>query len=93
LDLAGAAVYQNLKELVVVAIRAGVNRKQQVFESDVVITGLRTVDPLFVTADVIPNIVLNCRRNNSLRVFESLGEVDLITLRFESRQERGLVRS
>src|SRR6185295_15096031 len=52
LDLAGAAVDDDLKQLAVVLISAGVNRQQQVLERDIGIASVESLDRLHVPADV-----------------------------------------
>ena len=85
LYLAGAAVDDNLKDLLIEAIGTGVNRQQQVLECDPGIMCDEILNPLLVPADGLPNIALNHGCGDLLHSLETLREVNLVTLSSESR--------
>src|SRR5215204_2495524 len=91
LHLAGAAVDDDLVDLVVEAVGADVDGEQEVLEGDGRVLRRDVRDALLVAADVAAHVRVDDGGGRLLRQLEALGEAHLVALRLVAGEVRGLV--
>src|SRR2546423_11102099 len=91
LHLARSTVDDDLIDLFAEAVRADVDRQQEVFEGDGRVARRDLIDALLVASDVASNVRVYDGGGLLLRRLEALGQVHLIALRLIARQVRWVI--
>jgi hypothetical protein len=86
-DLAGSAVHQNVKQLVLVAVMGDPDRQEQVLEGDRQVLRLLGGNPLVVAADVAVDEPDNLGFHEVLGFTETFLKADAVAFRLEAREK------